>query len=334
MTRLSVLLMGFFMALVCFCTGPAESGKIRVLLDTDANNELDDQHAIAYLLLNGDVFDVEGITVNRTNNGGDVEEQAKEAERVVQLCGQFPQIKVKRGANGSFEEIKDRVKETEFDGDDAVNLIIQKAHEKSGQKLVLLPVGKLTNIALALEKDPDIIPKVKVVWLGSNYPDPGEYNQDNDVGAMNYILDTEVEFEIVTVRYGKSSGTSAVTASLAEIQSRMPGLGPKVSEPVVGRHGGEHLSFGDYSVALFGHIQLYGDHKVRSLFDMAAVAIVKNPAWAERVQIPAPILVNGQWQDRPDNQRKIGLWENFDRESIMTDFYETMENPVLAGVSD
>ena len=39
--------------------------KTRVLLDTDANNEIDDQHAIAYLLLSGDAFVVEGITVNR-----------------------------------------------------------------------------------------------------------------------------------------------------------------------------------------------------------------------------------------------------------------------------
>ncbi|MEY3896633.1 MAG: hypothetical protein RLZZ214_2153, partial [Verrucomicrobiota bacterium] len=37
--------------------------KIRVILDTDANNELDDQHAIAYLLCSGETFDVEGITV-------------------------------------------------------------------------------------------------------------------------------------------------------------------------------------------------------------------------------------------------------------------------------
>ena len=56
---------------------------IRVLLDTDANNEIDDQHAIAYMLLSGDAFVVEGLTVNRTDNGGDIEEQAKEAERVV-----------------------------------------------------------------------------------------------------------------------------------------------------------------------------------------------------------------------------------------------------------
>ena len=35
------------------------SNKVRVLLDTDANNEIDDQHAIAYLLLSGDAFLVE-----------------------------------------------------------------------------------------------------------------------------------------------------------------------------------------------------------------------------------------------------------------------------------
>ena len=70
------------------------SRKVRVLLDTDANNEIDDQHAIAYLLLSGDSFVLEGITVNKTNNGGDIFEQAAEAERVIKLCGMDDQISV------------------------------------------------------------------------------------------------------------------------------------------------------------------------------------------------------------------------------------------------
>ena len=60
--------------------------KIRILLDTDANNELDDQHAIAYMLFNGDVFDVEGITANATPGGGEIEKHVLEAERIVKLC--------------------------------------------------------------------------------------------------------------------------------------------------------------------------------------------------------------------------------------------------------
>src|SRR5688500_11316883 len=86
----------------------------RVLLDTDANNELDDQHAIAYLLFSGDVFDVEGITVNRTRGGGDVEQQALEAERIVTLAGLQKVFPVIRGATGSFAEIAPRVHAKSF----------------------------------------------------------------------------------------------------------------------------------------------------------------------------------------------------------------------------
>jgi purine nucleosidase len=304
--------------------------KIRVILDTDANNELDDQHAIAYLLFNGDVFDVEGITVNRTHAGGDVNNHLAEAERVVRLCGLESRIKVIRGADGSFEQIKSRLDQPKYDGFEAVDFIIERAKASDKRRLVLLPVGKLTNIALALAKDPSIAKKVRIVWLGSNYPDPGEYNQDNDEASMNYILDYEVEFEIATVRYGKPSGTDAVRASLPEIRGIMPGKGPTVT-PVTGRHGGQFTNFGDYSVSLFENIKLYGDPPSRALFDMAAVAIVKQPGWATATVIPAPILQNRRWKDRPENQRKIVLWENFDRAAIMKDFYDRMENYRLAG---
>jgi len=68
--------------------------RIRLILDTDANSELDDQHAIAYMLFNGDVFDVEGITVNRTRRGGGIDKHIAEAERIVRLCGMQNSLKV------------------------------------------------------------------------------------------------------------------------------------------------------------------------------------------------------------------------------------------------
>ena len=75
-------------------------------------------------------------------------------------------------------------------------------------------IGKLTNIALALKKAPSIAQKVRIVWLGTNYPEPGEYNFDNDIPALDPLLESEVAFEMVMVRYGKPSGTDAVKASL------------------------------------------------------------------------------------------------------------------------
>ena len=33
---------------------------------------------------------------------------------------------------------------------------------------------------------------------------------------------------------------------------------------------------------------------------MAALAIVKNPEWASSREIPAPLLAENRWVDRPD----------------------------------
>src|SRR3954470_8699505 len=140
MSRLSLSLLA--LAVCAALPAPrlhAQSAKARtpVFLDTDANNELDDQHAIAYMLFSGDVFDVEGISVNRTRGGGDVAMQAREAERVVQLAGLARVFPVYRGANGSFAEIAPHVGERDFDGKAAVDLILEQSKKSRPQPLVL-----------------------------------------------------------------------------------------------------------------------------------------------------------------------------------------------------
>lgn len=330
MKTVSPILLAILMAL----TGPAlvaqgdSHEKIRILLDTDANNELDDQHAIAYMLFNGDVFDVEGITVNGTSGGGDVENHYAEAERIVRLCSLHPDIKIYMGANAKYEDILPDIKKKKFDGSDAVDFIIERAMADDPRKLVLMPVGKLTNIALALKKEPAIADKVRIVWLGTNYPEPGEYNFIHDIPSLDPIMESDVPFEMVMVRYDKPSGTDAVTATLVDIRRIMPGKGPSISDPVTGRHGGSFSNFGDYSIELFEKFR--GSPIERPLFDMAAIAIVKNPAWADRVTMGAPKFADGKWTDRPDNPRRIIIWENFDKDGIMKDFYSSMENYVLA----
>jgi len=318
----------FLLLCICciHCTPPA--AKITVIIDTDANAEVDDQHALAYLFMSGETFDVKGVTVNATFGGGNVDEQAAEAIRIVQLCD-VTGIPVMKGANSNFETISPTIGQPDFDGSSAVNFIIAQAKAMKDKKLTLIATGKLTNVALAVEKEPSITDKIRLVWLGSNYPAPGEYNLENDISAMNYLLDTNIEFEMVTVRGGKPSGTAAVVAPIEEIRQKMPGKGPMSKEPVTGRHGGEFRHFGDYSVNLFESCECYGNPPGRPLFDMAAVAIVKNPSLAEVKTIPAPIMVDKQWVDRPDNKRTIKVWENFHIRAILDDFYRTMDNYTL-----
>lgn len=302
------------------------SNKLSVIFDTDANNELDDQHALAYLLFNSNTFNVRGVTVNTTYNGGDIDDQYAEAERILKLCNSSDKIPLLKGANGSFDDIKNSLYSEKYDGSDAVNFIINQAKEHDDKNLVLIAVGKLTNIALAVMKDSSITEKIRLVWLGANYPESGEYNLENDIPAMNYLLKSNIHFEMVTVRYDKPSGTDAVRITKDEVLSKMPGIGPQITDPIIGRHGGSFINFGDYSISLFKNTNYDGEPPSRALFDMAAVAIVKNSNWAESSIIPCPIMEGKQWIDQPNNLRKIIIWENFKKESIMFDFFDSLKN--------
>lgn len=319
-----VLLLPFALHLFsCKNKEEVSSSRIRVIFDTDANNELDDQHALAYLLFNQDRFEVEGVTVNATRSGGGIDQQYQEAERILRLCNE-DSLPLLKGADASFIEILPQLDSVTYDGKDAVEFISDRTREEPTKKLTVIAVGKLTTLALTFMKDPGLVSRIRLVWLGSNYPEPGEYNLNNDTAALNFILNIPVDFEIVTVRYGKPSGTDAVKITQKEINEFMPGKGPKVKTPVTGRHGGTYRCFGDYSVSLFEHIDYHSDPPSRALFDMAAVAVVKDSTWAGKVVIPAPLLVDGQWVERPDNSRKITIWENFNKEAILQDFRESM----------
>ncbi len=309
---------------------PQPGQRIPVIVDTDANNELDDQHALAYVLLNGDTFHVRGVTVNATKGGGDIRQQYEEARRVMALCG-VQGIPLHAGANGSFEAIRPTLRQPDYDGRAAVDFIVAQARaQPAGTPLVLLPIGKLTNIALALARDASIAKKVRVVWLGSNYPAPGEYNQDNDPESLRYVLSTDVPFEMVLVRYGAPSGTDAIRVTPEEVAARVAGKGPRSAAPVMGRHGVAFSTFGDYSVNLFAHIEFDRTPPSRALYDVGAVAVLKNPSWASSRRQGAPALVGTRWEDRSDNTRTITIWENFDRDAIVNDFVRTLEQPVVA----
>lgn len=302
-----------------------ENGKIDVIFDTDADNELDDQHAIAYLLMNEETFNTLAITTNVTLPRGGIQSQIDEARRVADLVNRNPLVL--GGATGKFEDILPTVGEENYDGSEAVEFIIEKARKYSPKhKLTIIPVGKLTNVALALAKAPEITPNLRVVWLGSNIPSyENEWNLICDIPSMKYVIDsTDVDFEIVPARYGEPSGTDAVRVSIDFVKTEFAGLGPKAEKPVTGRHGGEFEYFGDYSLSLFENIGSWGEGGTRALFDMVAVATVKNPAWATKTVMPAPELDGTTWTERKENPREIVVWSDFAREEIINDFIGTL----------
>lgn len=204
MDRASVLV-GLLTAALGFAGGAAgEAAPRPVIIDTDPGT--DDAMAILLALLSPEV-DVRAFTAV----GGNVPQaQALEnALRLVSLAGRCD-IPVARGAprplaqrliTAEFVHGKNGMGDIELpasrctaDKRFAPDLIIEMVRAMPGQ-LTLVPVGPLTNIALAVLKDPGIVPLVKeVVIMGGsitegNVTAAAEANVYNDPEAAQVVFD-------------------------------------------------------------------------------------------------------------------------------------------------
>jgi hypothetical protein len=174
----------------------AAQEKMRIILDTDAMAEVDDQHALAYALFSGDHFEVEGITVNRGSDYPErterrpyfgtvtIDDHYREAVNMARMCASSD-VMVLKGPAGNYRQIKGDSNHSTFDGSGAVNFIIERAHAPSDRPLHIYAMGNLTNVALALLKDPTIAPKIEIWWIGTEWPQ--NYACNNHAGDLDAV---------------------------------------------------------------------------------------------------------------------------------------------------
>ena len=323
---LMISLMGFSSFNKHTNSSSSQDQRIKVILDTDAAHGVDDQNAIAYLIYSQDIFDIRGMTSNATD-GTTIKTNHKELEDVIKMCGAWGDFPVVKGANGRFKNIRKHLNESSYDGKAAVDLIIQQAHANKTGKLIIIPIGMLTNIALAMEKDPTIIPKIKVFWLGSPYPCWWkEPNQGSDMDAANYLFNSNVELWIAPV----CEGGNEIMVSKKDINTIMPGKGVHVNPPIEARDK-SFSNFGDYSVELFKMV----NKPSRPLYDIAPIASLKNQNWSQQDSVVTPLInVNHDgWAIRAGCSRMITIFRHYNSKAVMDDFWETMKNPKLKPVN-
>ena len=175
--------------------------KVRIVLDTDTYNEIDDQFALTYALLSPEEMSLEAIYAApfhnaRSDSAGDGME--KSYDEILRLLAFL-----NRGADGfAFRG------STAFLGADrqpqdnaAVRDLIEKARASADDDpLYVVAIGAITNVASALLLAPEIVRKIVVVWLGGhnlNWPHVCEFNLKQDVPAAQVVLDSGVPLIIV-----------------------------------------------------------------------------------------------------------------------------------------
>ena len=168
------------------------TGKIDVILDTDAYNEIDDQFAIAYMLANRDKLNVKAIfaapfTNSKSTGPKDgMEKSYNEIKKVLALIEDTENIDVFKGSENYLKDEK-----TPEISPAAEHLVKLAEQYDSNKPLYVVGIGAITNIASAILINPEIMEKIVVVWLGGHalhWPDTKEFNLYQDVAAARIIF--------------------------------------------------------------------------------------------------------------------------------------------------
>jgi len=197
---------------------PPPAGPLRVIIDTDAANEIDDQYAISLALGFPDRVHLEGIVAAHFGlKGGSagIQKSFDEVQAVLERASLTGRIPVKKGSDPF--KYRDRVPPSE-----GVDFIIDKARTATPQSpLWLVLLGPATDAAAALLKDPSIADRMIVFWHGrTQWPVRcWNFNAYNDTKAAQFI------FELPCRMILFDTGTY-LTITKEESEQRFASLGP------------------------------------------------------------------------------------------------------------
>src|SRR4029453_2338350 len=234
----------------------------RVIIDSDAKNEADDQFAIVQALLSPSL-DVVGVIpahfgTRRTNDS--MAESRHEVIPLLKLMDLDGDATVADGAPAAMVDER-----TPADSPGA-RLIVQASPEPG--PLCVLFLGPLTDRAAAILLDPTIVNnhELTVVWIGGTPYDgahggeaQGEFNLSNDVTAANVVLQSGV-----TVWQIPWTGYAMVNVGFAELDEKVAPYG-ELGAYLVRQLKGFNAACWDFE----------GEH--HSLGDSPAVGVVLNP---------------------------------------------------------
>jgi purine nucleosidase len=198
------------------------ASRRRVIINTDAKNEADDQFAIVHALLSPSL-DVRGLIAahfGTSRSDRSMEESREEIDLLLALMGLEQQVIV---ANGATTGIPDE--QTPRDSEGAQLIIAESKRATAREPLFVAFLGPLTDMASAILLDPDIVHcDVVVIWIGGvgyggvqAFPRV-EFNLGNDIAAANVVYDSGI-----TVWQVPSNVYSQVSVSYAELEEKIGG---------------------------------------------------------------------------------------------------------------
>ena len=269
-----------------------------IILDTDLYNEIDDQIALAYVLKSKDALNLEAVTIapftkGEYNTKTSIDKSYEVAKKIFKMCDEENYDIILKGATEYFTNNPHQTNE-------AVNKIIKIA--KKNDKTYILSIGCITNIALAIKKEPSIINKIEVIWLGTNFlfMKNNDFNFRQDVEAVRFVLDSKVNITIIPT-YPVSYG---LMISKYELENRI-------------RNANELCN---YFCDIF--TDDYGTKKIRRvIWDISTVAYMINKEWFETMEISCPRIKDDTSFKLTKFRHKIKFVQRLNSDKIYDDLF-------------
>ena len=307
------------------------TGKLRIVIDSDAKNEVDDQFAISWALRSPERFNVEAVyavpfshAAFQHNIGNaafpdieppdeGMEQSYQEIRKLYTLLWLDPEGKVLRGADRFLTRGGGPVVSP------AVEDLIRRGMEPREDPLYVVAIGAATNVASALMAEPALADRIVVVWLGGQPPyfqHGMEFNLAQDILAAQCLFDSGVPLVWVPcmnvasllslsdddVR-GKLLGKSPIGTYLAEIVLAQFTNLKKATDRAAGHRRVNLRGRDDQGEDYLSQFPTHHVSWSRTIWDVSTIAFLKNPGWVQSTLMPAPVLLDDCRWGTPDAAR-------------------------------
>lgn len=289
-------------------------GKIDVLLDTDAYNEIDDQFAIAYMLRSGEKLRVAGICAapffnDKSSSPADgMERSYQEVLKLLKLAGREELSDLVWRGSCTYLQDENTPVESE-----AAHKIVELAMAHSEEEpLYIVAIGAITNVASALLLTPEIKDRIVIVWLGGHglyCPDTAEFNMTQDIAAARVVF---------------GSGAPLVQLPCGAVVEQFSVSEPELKHWLMGKNElCDYLARNTIEAA-----ESYAAGKVwsRAIWDVTAVAWLLNDGerFMDSYLIPAPIpQYDDHYSIDPTRHSMRYVW-HIKRDALMQELFDKL----------
>jgi len=276
--------------------------RTRVIVNTDAKNEADDQFAIVHALLTPS-FELHGLIpahFGTTKSATSLRDSHDEVQLLLRLMGLEGRVRVADGAETAIPDMTTAAPSA------GAELIIAEALKDDPRPLHVAFLGPLTDMASALLMAPEIASRnVRVIWIGGGYWPVGnrEYNLSNDIAAANVVARSGFEIWQIPMKVYRH-----MAVSYAELYERVYDKGE------LGKYLVDQLV--EWNARMVD-----GPIEHRSLGDSPAIGVMMYPECGVSEWVPGPEYNELMNYVHIGRNRPIKLYHNVDQRFILEDMF-------------